>query len=201
MIRCRLKIGTTAAALLILAATVGCGDSSPAADVVRSGSESSSFVTGNTASSAETDSQDSARQKSSASLEFADGYGGGSDLDRQVAAGGQAGSDPNSGQTGTSTVPGQSTATSQPTSRFGCAVKIFELEAGGSTRLFVSVQTIGTEKVWIRLTSGTSRIVQVLDTRTGYGEMTVPDGFPAPRVVVANSASFGDGSVGCLTGL
>ena len=201
MIGRRLTMGSVLAALMILFAIAGCGDSSPPADGARGGSESSSSAAGNTASSAEIDSQDSARRKSSASHEFADGYGGGGDVDQQVAAGGQAGSDPNSGQTGTSTVPGQSTATSPPTSRFGCVVKIFELDAGGSTRLFVGVQTTGTEMVWIRLTSGASRIVQVLDTRTGYGEMPVPDGFQAPRVVVANSASFGDGSVGCLTGL
>lgn len=129
-----------------------------------------------------------------------------------VAAGVSPGSnlvvDPNTGQL--VQIPGMgnpsngggngATTTSVPAvldKKITCKASFIELSNGSENRKFASIAITGAAIVWAEFAEDGRKSIKIVDTRSGFAILELPNGMASPRLTVFGDPSLDPASTGC----
>ena len=89
------------------------------------------------------------------------------------------------------------TVPAQQTSRITCKAAFTTMSNGADLRRFATITISGVALVWAEFVEGDRKVVEPVDTRSGFGLAAVPFGMSEPRLTVYGSASLDPASTGC----
>jgi hypothetical protein len=78
-----------------------------------------------------------------------------------------------------------------------CKASFIELSNGSENRKFASVAITGAAIVWAEFAEDGRKSIKIVDTRSGFAIMELPNGMTSPRLTVFGDASLDPASTGC----